>query len=258
MSVTSTGRSTCITTKSVIPCVGCGIMFPGRARSDGKQNKFCTTRCKQNYRGILKVCVQCGREFTTYYGYKHCSWYCYLKSNPAKTAHHQCSVCGEEIVRSAALDLRKGANPDRPRFCGNKCHGVALSGSGSPMYRGRRKANRGNTWNKQRRKMKLKYKNCRFCEAEVDGKNSHVDHIVPYQISRNGKCDPNGDRNLWVLCRSCHCKKTMAERVLYEDGVEAFKKSVQQIAGKTEVLEQIEKAFTYCKVTERELVARPS
>jgi 5-methylcytosine-specific restriction endonuclease McrA len=48
---------------------------------------------------------------------------------------------------------------------------------------------------------------CRTCRLCVQGRDAHVDHILPLE---DGGTD--GDLNLQVLCVSCHGAKTKAEQ----------------------------------------------
>jgi 5-methylcytosine-specific restriction endonuclease McrA len=96
--------------------------------------------------------------------------------------------------------------------------------------------------------MKLKYQHCRFCGDAVLGRTSHVDHIVPFKESRFGRNDPNGEDNLWVLCRSCHRKKTTIEMVLYREGRELYIEKLVELSGDLFVRKELEKAFEYCQL----------
>lgn len=237
-------------TKSLIPCVGCGKDFAGRIRTDGKQKKFCSPRCLQEYRKILRNCVQCGCEFTTYDDKKHCSWKCYSLSRPLKLVSYTCPTCGVSFKRDVAQDSRKDKDPNRKRFCSERCAGIGRRGEANPMFRGRRKAYRGTTWLEQKKRIHSMFFRCRFCETEIDGQGRHVDHIVPWRIAKLGKRDPNDDRNLWVLCRGCHAKKTHAEAVLFREGRKQYEIAVMKIAGREDARGQLKDAFEYCGITD--------
>lgn len=236
--------------RNLVNCLCCGKVFRGRTRDQvtSRGNKFCSSQCRQTYKGILKTCPRCDKRFVSYYKYTYCSRECYELENAAKLVHHNCAVCGVDIVRLAALDLRKGTNPSRRRFCSRECQHIGLSGKNHPLYLGVRKANRGGSWNRQRKMMKSKYQHCRFCDGEVAGRTSHVDHIVPFKESRFGGNDPNGEDNLWVLCRSCHRKKTTIERILYSEGKDMYIEKIVELSGIPKVRQELETAFKYCQL----------
>ncbi|HDK42159.1 MAG TPA: HNH endonuclease [Candidatus Pacearchaeota archaeon] len=56
------------------------------------------------------------------------------------------------------------------------------------------------------RKLRSKISNCQKCGTKINIKNSEIDHKIPYKISKD-----NRTNNLWVLCRTCHAKKTYHE-----------------------------------------------
>lgn len=240
--------------KNLLVCPECGNEFRGRKKSVKRRNGsvYCSKECRQKHRGILKVCVHCNKEFNSYDDKIYCSRECYNESHAAEMITHNCLTCGKETIRRKALDMRKDCDPDRRRFCSQKCFGVGNRDEDHPSFRGNRKAYRGKTWVPQKQRLRKIFTHCRFCEKFVDGQRRHVDHIVPYRIAKLGHGDPNGDRNLWVLCRNCHAKKTQAERFLFNSGILEFEEVIVSIAKREDIRMQVRDAFKYCGIVKTE------
>lgn len=242
--------------KNLIDCLCCGKTFRGRKRKSGvsRGNIYCSSECRQKHRGITRTCLGCGEKFNTYdkrQG-KYCSRECYDKNNSAELITHNCFTCGKEITRLKALDMRRDSDPERRRFCTKKCFGLGNRDADNSSFRGNRKAYRGKTWIPQQQKVRKIFTHCRFCEKFVEGQQRHVDHIVPYRMAKLGKSDPNGDRNLWVLCRKCHSSKTQAERFLFNNGIPAFEDTIVNIAKREDIRLQMRDAFKYCGIVKAE------
>lgn len=228
-----------------IECAHCRNQFAGRIRNDGKQKKFCSWRCFQLHRGILRECKSCGKEFVTYCGGLYCSRACYEMRSAVQKLSYECLICGRLFHRDRGVDLRSDRDPERPRYCSRKCFFIASTGEQNPRYRGVRKAYRGKTWREQNQKLRSLFSVCKLCGATAEGRAKHVDHIVPFVVTRGSVVDSNGDPNLWVLCRRCHCRKTHLEYILLTVGVEAFIKSLTETWKGDEVRAAITKAFAY-------------
>lgn len=238
--------------KNMRACLQCQTVFNAVYDvKDRKSPKWCSVRCKQLYRGIIKVCVGCGSEFNSYDPKrKYCSRRCYREKHPVTMISYVCPVCGKTFERDERQVLRKDKNPDRVLFCGMTCFGLGRRGENHPDFRGGNKAYRGMTWLEQKKRIHAMFPRCRFCECQTEGRGRHVDHIVPWRIAKLGKRDPNDDRNLWVLCRGCHAKKTHAEAILFREGRKQYEAAVLKIAGREDVQYQLWDAFTYCGIAE--------
>jgi 5-methylcytosine-specific restriction endonuclease McrA len=58
---------------------------------------------------------------------------------------------------------------------------------------------------------------CRACAFRGVTRRAHaVDHVIPVRVAPHRRLDPT---NLQSLCRSCHERKTAADRVRYRNGV---------------------------------------
>ena len=106
-----------------------------------------------------------------------------------------------------------------------------MKGKSNPLYRGKRRANRGTTWRERSGWARLRDISCQCLLHDPDYTPSRteelsVDHIVPYRMimawnedeSRAEVYDPNALENLVSLCRSCHQKKTSSIEALLLKG----------------------------------------
>jgi hypothetical protein len=77
-------------------------------------------------------------------------------------------------------------------------------------------------------------RNKRFCSKSCAGHFNQKEHIKNlHNCLVCGKELANDLQNLWVLCRSCHAKKTMIEiDVLYSVGFEKFVERINQLTEK--------------------------
>ena len=101
-----------------------------------------------------------------------------------------------------------------------------MQGENHPLFRGNRRGYRGANWHKQAALARERDGGlCQGCGALCNEKAS-VDHIVPFRLTReygaHESKDPNDLHNLISLCRSCHAKKTQAERKLLKGDVIGF------------------------------------
>lgn len=238
-------------TTNFVNCMCCGKVFRGRTRDQETSggNKYCSPECRQKYCGITKTCTECGEKFNNYdkRQRKFCSRACYKKSHRTRVTKLLCHACGKEFERPTAFANRSDRDPRHRYYCSRECQLIGISGTSSLMYLGTRSADRGDTWKKQRKIVAKSRKRCRFCRCFPKGRLKHVDHIIPYRVARKGNSDPNGNQNLWVLCRRCHCRKTQIERVLYQKGVEAYRQEIKKIAGSTPIDKAFDRAVKYCE-----------
>ena len=58
-------------------------------------------------------------------------------------------------------------------------------------------------WIKFSKEFRLNFDKCYTCKKSINLLNSDIDHKIPYKISKD-----NSIKNLLVLCKSCHAKKT--------------------------------------------------
>ncbi len=180
----------------------------------GTSGWVCSAKCaRKTWRKREKVCVDCGNHFETIYErVKYCSWQCYLDSRQISPLHI-CPQCGKEFRPPNA----KASLPDS--CCSWECSRLYKRGERHPLYRGKRKADRGWTWKEMQKKARerdngecicffhdLSYKPYRIEKCSVD-------HIIPYRVvvvwKKNGEnVDPNHIDNLASMCRRCHQSKT--------------------------------------------------
>lgn len=232
-------------------CENCLAVFNGRTRPDRlrEEKRYCSPRCRKVHRGIIRICKTCSNEFERYdrrWQANYCSRGCYEKDHVAEVVTLTCVNCSEVFKRKKCFDERAGVDLDRSRFCTRKCAGQYLRGENSPFYLGNRRADRGPFWKEAKltcitRRVKV----CRFCDGAVVGRNACVDHIIPYRLferTESGLRLSCHDSNLWLLCRGCHAKKTVMERILYREGINAFTVAVQALT-KHIVIEEISVAF---------------
>ena len=247
----------------VLVCRNCGIEFCLKKKDAGRSAGYCTLRCyySSKTKGKTRVCSNCGKTFSNSHALKYCSLGCfkslqvkrrertciqcegrYHSARPSE--HHKycsrkcaalaahsitertfnCLHCGKEVcVRLVSSRTRK--------FCSKDCQHAHMKDSNHPLFRGNRRQYRGANWITQSALARDRDgKLCRGC-GEACGQRASVDHIVPFRLTRDfakqdGK-DPNDLNNLISLCRSCHSKKTMAERRLLKGDVIGFLNAVR-------------------------------
>ena len=227
--------------KNDFNCLVCGTGFKSPIKKgSGRRKKFCSPECKRIYKRTRGICEFCGNEFVAYGTAKekrYCSRLCRSKANPIPMTDLVCSWCSVSFQRETSQALRTDADPFRNVYCSHECFSTATSGENSARFLGNRKAYRGSSW-KEKRSVVLEESEglCYFCDKEIVGKNACVDHIVPFRLFKDfaeSKELANESVNLWVLCRSCHAKKTMIEvGVLYSVGFERFVDRVSQLTAK--------------------------
>ena len=236
-------------TNGSIPCLHCGEMFPGRSRTDGKQDKFCSRKCFREHRGIVVKCKTCGKEFPSYDRNSFCSRKCYFATKPVQMVSRTCANCGNDFLRIAAFDLRRNSDSNRKRFCGQSCCHEYNRGERHPMFLGNRSAYRGGDWRAARSMAIAEYGfECRACGCNLDNERSsaHVDHLVPFRYAKrlSSSKSPNAEENLRVLCRPCHTKKTKTEIKYFRLGEEAYVNRLAVVLGER-LADDVRQAFEY-------------
>ena len=195
---------------------------------------------KKNYRRIYKTCPQCHRKFWTNVCYserKFCSLACYRASIHEPILIKTCIQCGRDFK------CRDNATTKIRKCCSQSCAYEFFRGSNHPLYRGKRKADRGWTW-KQRREM-ARERDGEKCQSIIHSdtytpwreEKCSVDHVIPYRVvmgwrKSGDSVDPNSLDNLICLCRRCHQIKTSAAEVrLLHGDVAGFLGRVREILG---------------------------
>lgn len=226
--------------KNFCNCLNCGKEFLAFTKKNGHRKRYCSPKCKSEHKRTLLECEFCGGKFRAYGRDKekrYCSWECRKAANPVPQAELVCINCKKDFRRDVAQAFRSDKNPLRDVFCSKDCAWEYNRGENNVLYLGNRKADRGPTWKEQRKKaLDVSREICCFCGEAVSGREACVDHIVPFRLFKelpDGKNLANDLTNLWVLCRSCHSKKTQAEvRILYSLGFEKFAHHVKGISAR--------------------------
>jgi hypothetical protein len=116
-----------------------------------------------------------------------------------------CHNCGKVFLRPKS-QTKNG----RGRFCSINCLvkwlSKAKSGEKSYLWKGGHQDYRGVGWRKISKEMIKKNKECFMCGKK---NNLITHHIIPYRIEKN-----NDEKNLMVLCNSCH---RIVENDYYKD-----------------------------------------
>ena len=229
-----------------IKCVFCGKEFTfNNTHANRPNRKFCSQSCMGKYKSEKsrmdtkrkRICKQCGKEFLSYPSQigRFCSQKCVGDFN-RKLKPQICPCCGREF---------QPYNHRKRRFCSQECQHKFNVGKNNPLWRGNRRQERGPNWKSQAEAARLRdgYL-CQGCGSACSQKAS-VDHIVPFRLTKlyaelEGK-DANDLQNLISLCRSCHAKKTMAERKLLRGDVMGFLADVRVFMP----IERVESALVF-------------
>lgn len=218
-------------------CRFCGHMFRGRRRDP---NVACSQQCFYQSRRRVVACRTCGKQFEigAYFSRtrKYCSPRCANVATRREMPIVNCQNCGKAVQWQTLTRPRK--------FCSARCARTHQVGPNNPQWRGKRSAERGVTWNKQRELARNRDRDtCQRCGwVSVKQQRVSVDHIVPYRlavnyVASNPLYDPNDLFNLICLCRSCHSTKTVIESRLLEGDVLGFIQAVKPIIGNHRLLE---------------------
>ncbi len=181
-------------------CARCGDEF---YRYPSTIGKFCSCSCSSGKPKIRCVCQRCGKEFYVYQSHikkgegKYCSRQC---TSGEKPIDRVCLVCGKTFLEYSYA-IKKG----RGKYCSHECRHIAISGEGSPTWKGGKsfepyciKFNKAFK-EKIREKFSRKCYACDKPEAENNGKLA-VHHI---DYNKNAIC--NGKEWAFVpLCRKHH------------------------------------------------------
>ena len=106
----------------MVPCGGCGVMFPLRATTmfwDGLH--WCGKACKSAVTRPLASCSQCGNQHRRTHrrplqsGRSFCSQGCWHEFKNSKSQHRACAHCGKQLLCSL-----KRLHQERV-FCGPDC-----------------------------------------------------------------------------------------------------------------------------------------
>lgn len=217
-------------------CRHCGGKF-------GNRNAllYCSRKCFESH--ILKrktiACVVCGTYFERgrpCLSTKTCSSKCMGEYSRKPTVTVKCVGCGVEFSH------RPMGNREQ-KYCTFACSAKHRVGENHHSFRGNRRGYRGANWPRQAGLARDRDSNtCVGCGSSQDKKAS-VDHIVPFRVAKsyNDSRDPNDLINLACLCRSCHAKKTGAERALLNGDISGFLIATKVIIP----LERIEAALSF-------------
>ena len=200
-------------------CRNCGATFTNR-----NALRYCGSSCFQEFIAKRKttICAECKQPFQQMrpsLSQKYCSKKCEGAARTLPPRVFDCAHCGKSIA------VRMVRNCPR-KFCSKECQYAHTRGENHCLFRGNRRGYRGANWLKQASAARLRDGGvCQGCGAICTEKAS-VDHVVPFRLTklyggRENK-DPNDLRNLLSLCRSCHSKKTQAERKLLKGDMIGF------------------------------------
>lgn len=140
-------------------------------------------------------------------------------STKSKFVAQDCEQCREPFTPY---------NSRTHRFCTRKCFHEFTRGKDHPLWRGNRRHERGSTWKTNAGVVRARGCVAIGCAVNTDiaGQKLSVDHIIPFRLAviycQTDGIDPNDVRNLTTLCRSCHTKKTRAERFLLAGNLDSF------------------------------------
>lgn len=193
------------------PCRICGIptLLNWKIR-------VCSRKCMIAVRIKKKICPQCRCEFFSgEWKTKFCSHKCSVDAIRAPRPPISCRECKRLFTAQWSTRTR-----DRV-FCSKECQSAGMRGKSHPLYRGKRRANRGSNWRERSGWARIRDIHCQCLLHRPEYIPSRkeelsVDHIVPYRMimswnedtSRTEVYDPNALENLVSLCRACHQKKT--------------------------------------------------
>lgn len=193
-------------------------LCPTCGRSDFKSHKGMAKHHAMSHgesiAGYSLTCDFCGCEFRdTHKDRRFCSKGCYgswqSQNRVGEDAAHwqggsvelNCETCG-------ASYSAKPNQAESSRFCSRPCQYEALSGEGSPAWKGGFERYRGANWNRQQDRCRVRDDHtCQGCgvrQEELD-RALDVHHIVPFRLFgvENYK-EANKLSNLVSLCASCH------------------------------------------------------
>jgi hypothetical protein len=206
-------------------CAVCSTAFYARG------SKTCSMACKLEYgrRKRRRICPQCRAEYDSGFSrVKFCSRKCAVLNQTLNPMTFDCLQCGKHVVTRTVTS--------RPRkFCSREC-GVIYHKEHDTQGRGyERRAYRGANWPAQSKLARERDGFICACGNVPKGEKLSVDHIIPFGLVKTFKekrgdyIDPNELVNLISLCRSCHGKKTQAERKLLEGDMIGFFSEVKRI-----------------------------
>lgn len=158
-------------TKPAYKCFGCGADY--HRRRAGRDQSYCSMRCKREHDSKLVQCDYCGNEFR--------------KPNSAISEHNFCSG-------KCRADFAVGSN--NPNWRG-----------------GNSKGGRGRGWARLSDSIRKRdFFKCQWCgkSENENGARLSVDHIKPWRTFQD-KAQANNRLNLVSLCRSCHGRKNGIE-----------------------------------------------
>lgn len=201
-----------IANRRIKSCTVCGKSFSAWGRT-------CSRECGGIFRRkrTQRPCRVCGKEFEyhTSRGIRvaYCSRECYAKRVTTKI-ELKCANCNMKFSRTPAFIKRR-----RTHFCTTECRILFYKKQRHPLWRGGETSDRGSEWYLLCRRIRKRdeYK-CQGCGmAQRKGDKLSIDHIIPFRLVME-----NAEVNLVSLCRSCHSKKTQAERLFLRGDVLGF------------------------------------
>ena len=180
-------------------CKACNKIFQD---SPKRLRKFCSWSCRT--KGVLKICLDCKKEYTVLLSKKYVSNYCSAQCKFKGLSKQRKGVLNSSLLK--ALELAHAARRGKPAWNKGKVR-PEMSGSNHPNWQGgltaKNKLVRKSIIYQLWRNAVFERDNyiCQSCGSH--GGDLNADHIKPFALYPKLRFSIDNGR---TLCKSCHTK----------------------------------------------------